>query len=257
MEIENTPILGGTAPRHAFRTAHKLAGFALCYVDSIQSGSEVQRYLDVGCGNGFITELVAPGFDEIVGIDIEDVRLQEFRSRVILRSNLRILLMSADKIDFPNEFFSLITCFEVLEHVADLDTTVQEIIRVCRRGGVIVISTPQVWFPFENHGARIGNRTYSCKIPFLPWVRPLHRRCSLARVFSSREMDRLFLSQETELLGTSYASPQFERAAARDRSWESRLLFLRDVLNRCEKIPVLRVLTGVSMLKAYRKRLRS
>ncbi len=257
MQIENTPILGGTAPRHAIRTAHKLASFALRYTDSIQSGSEVKRYLDVGCGNGFITELVAPGFDEIVGIDIEDVRLQEFRSQVILRPNCKISPMSAEKIDFPNEFFSLITCFEALEHVVDLDTTVREILRVCRRGGVIVISTPQVWFPFENHGARIGNRTYSCKIPLLPWVRPLHRKYSCARVFSSAEMDRFFLSRETELLVTSYASPQFERAAARDGSWESRLVFLRDVLDRCEKIPVLRVLTGVSMLKAYRKRLGS
>ena len=43
MQIENTPILGGTAPRHAIRTARKLASFALRYTDSIQSGFEVKR----------------------------------------------------------------------------------------------------------------------------------------------------------------------------------------------------------------------
>lgn len=227
MQIENGPVLGGTAPRNAVRTAHKLASFALRCVGSIQSRSEVKRYLDVGCGNGFITERVAPGFDEIVGIDVEHMRLEEFRSQAALGPSFKILLMSADKIDLPNESFSLITCFEVLEHVASLDMVAQEMIRLCRRRGVIVVSTPQVWFPFENHGARIGNRTYSFTIPLLRWVRPLHRKYSLARVFSSAEMDRLFLSQETELLGTSYATPQFERDATRDGSWESRLAFLR------------------------------
>ena len=67
MEIQNTPVLGGTAPRHATRTAQKLANFALGWLDSIPRNSECLRYLDVGCGNGFITELVAPSFDEVVG----------------------------------------------------------------------------------------------------------------------------------------------------------------------------------------------
>lgn len=51
----------------------------------------------------------------------------------------------------------------------------------------------------------------------------------------------------------SYASPQFERASARASSWEAKFAFLRHLLNRCETIPGSRALTGVSMLKAYRK----
>jgi 2-polyprenyl-3-methyl-5-hydroxy-6-metoxy-1,4-benzoquinol methylase len=253
MDIHNTPVLGGTAPRHAWRTAKKLASFARHWVDSIQCSSEGRRYLDVGCGNGFITELVAPGFDEVVGIDVEETRLEDFRAHAGSKSTFQILLMSAARIEFPSEFFPFITSFEVLEHVPDLDASAHEIVRVCRRGGIIVVSVPQVWFPFENHGARIGKWIYSGKVPVLPYMRPLHRKCSLARVFSSAEMDRLFLSKGMELLGTSYAPPQFERAAAQANSWESRLAFLTHILDRCEKIPVLRALTGVSMLKAYRK----
>jgi len=253
MDIQNTPVPGGTAPRHAWRTANKLAGFALRWVDSIPLGSEGRRYLDVGCGNGFITELVAPGFDKVVGIDLEEARLEDFRAHVSSNSNFQVLPMSAAKIEFPNESFPFITSFEVLEHVPDLSASVREMVRVCRRGGIIVISVPQVWFPFENHGAQIGKWLYPRKIPLLPYIRPLHRKWSLARVFSSAEMDRLFVPQGMELLGTSYASPQFERAAAQANSWESKLTFLAPFLDRCEKIPGLRALTGVSMLKAYRK----
>jgi len=255
LDNSNTPVLGGTAPRHAWGTAKKLASFALHWVDSIQSGSARQRYLDIGCGNGFITELVAPGFDDVVGIDVENTRLEDFREHAGSKSNFQILLMSAARIEFPAEFFSLITSFEVLEHVPDLDASAREMIRVCRPGGMIVISVPQVWFPFENHGARIGKWIYNGKVPILPYIRPLHRKCSLARVFSSAEMDRIFVPKGMELLGTSYATPQFERAAAKTGSWEGRLAPLKPLLNRCEGIPVLRALTGVSMLKAYRKAL--
>ena len=253
MNIQNTPVLGGTAPRHATRTAQKLAGFALGWVNSIPRNLECKRYLDVGCGNGFITELVAPSFDEVVGIDMEEERLEDFRAHVNGKPNFQILLMSAAKIEFPNEFFPFITTFEVLEHVPELAASVREMVRVCRQGGVIVVSVPQVWFPFENHGAQIGDKVYARKIPFLPYIRPLHRKYSLARVFSSAEMDRLFLSNGMELLGTSYATPQFERAGAQANAWERRFVFLRDMLNRCENIPGLRALVGVSMLKAYQK----
>jgi SAM-dependent methyltransferase len=253
MEIQNVPILGGTAPRQAWRTATKLASFARRYVGAIRSSLAVRRYLDVGCGNGFITELVSAGFDVVVGIDVEEERLDDFRAHITEKPNFEVRLMSAARIEFPVEWFSLITCFEVLEHVPDLDASVSEIVRVCVRGGVIAISVPQVWFPFENHGARIGQKTLLRKIPLLPYVRPLHRRYSLARVFSSAEMDRLFLPRGMELLGTGYASPQFERAAAHSNSWESKFVYLRGVLDRWEKVPVLRALTGASMLKAYRK----
>jgi len=248
----HTPVLGGTAPRNASRTARKLAGFASRHISPSAHWQE-RRYLDVGCGNGFVTELVGAECDEVVAIDVEPARLEDFRDHAEGSARISILLMSAASIKFPRDYFSLITCFEVLEHVPDLSSSVREICRVCKPGGAVVISVPQVWFPFENHGMRIGRRTYSCKIPLLPYVRPLHRKWSNARVFSSAEMDRLFLPNGMELLETSYASPQFERAAASVGSWESEFTFLRGFLDQCEKIPILRVLTGVSMLKAYRK----
>ena len=152
MNIQNTPVLGGTAPRHATRTAQKLAGFALGWVNSIPRNLECKRYLDVGCGNGFITELVAPSFDEVVGIDMEEERLEDFRAHVNGKPNFQILLMSAAKIEFPNEFFPFITTFEVLEHVGDWDDQRQfaaEIRRVALRG--YFITTPNRYFPIEPH----------------------------------------------------------------------------------------------------------
>ncbi len=256
MDLQHKPVLGGTAQRTATRTAKKLSDFALKHVASLQCASHAGAYLDVGCGNGFITEHVAPHFAEVVGIDIEPERLREFADYVATDPKYAILKMSADRMAFPDAYFSFITSFEVLEHVTNLTATVREMVRVCRPGGVIVVSVPQVWFPFENHGMQVGHRVFAQKIPLLPYLRPLHRRFALARVFSSAELDRLFVTQGLQLLETAYATPQFERAASRPGSWESQVMFLRPMLDKCETLPVLQQLTGVSMLKAYRKPLR-
>lgn len=253
MSFQHPPILGGTAPRNAVRTARKLSDSAIKHVSSIQNHSEMKRYLDVGCGNGFITEYVAKSFDHVVGIDVEANRLEEFRYNVNNNSKYTIFEMSSDKIEFPDKYFSFITSFEVLEHVIDIEMTVNEMIRVCDIGGVIIVSVPQIWFPFENHGVKIGNRIFEHKIPFLPYIRPLHRKYSLARVFSSTGLDNLFTTRGLRLLETAYISPQFERAGSNEHSWENRLIFLRSILEMCENIPILRVLTGVSMIKAYQK----
>lgn len=253
MHIQHVPVLGGPAPRHAHRTAGKLAGFALRFASTVSRNVSRPRYLDIGCGNGFITELIAPQFYETSGIDVEESRLREFREHIDGLRRIQAFRMSAQRMAFPDASFDFITCFEVLEHVADVRATVREIRRVCKQRGMVVLSVPQVWFPIENHGMCIGRRVFERKIPMLPYLRPLHRRFSLARVFSVTDLDRLFLPLGFEALALGYAAPQFDRAAARPGSWESRFTFLRSFLERCERIPILRALTGVSLLRAYRK----
>lgn len=240
------PVLGGTLPRGAARTAGKLTGFALRHASAYHS------YLDVGCGNGYMTEIVGADFSKVVGIDVEPERLADFREHANENGKVSILEMSASSIAFPDNSFSLVTAFEVLEHVPDPQIAASQMARVCSPGGTVVISVPQRWFPFENHGMQIGSRTYERKIPLLPYMRPLHSKWSLARIFSSSEMDSFFSTLTP--IATEYASPQFERAATKP-GWERNLRFLRGVLDRCESIPIIRALCGVSMLKAYRKNL--
>jgi len=253
MSAVDIPITGGAAPFNAVRTAGKLAGFANRFVDRIAGAPETPRYLDVGCGNGFITGFVADRFPEVHGIDMEPERLEEFRTRVAEDGKYHVEQMSASDMSFPDAHFHFITSFEVLEHVPDLDGSADDIVRVLAPGGVLVISVPQVWFPIENHGMRWRGRDIERKIPLLPYLRPLHRKYSLARVFSAGEMDRLFVSRGLQVLAKGYASPQFERAATRAGSLEGKLAFLRPLLDKSEQVPGLRALTGVSLLKAYQK----
>lgn len=249
--MEHTPVLGGPAPHAAVRTARKLAGFALRRV-ATNAHAGLGLCLDVGCGNGSITSRLASRFERVVGIDVEPDRLSEFRRNVRGDERYEILRMSADALGFSDGTFCLVSAFEVLEHVPNLRATADEMVRVCKPGGFVVISVPQVWFPFENHGIYWNGRAIHRKIPLLPYIRPLHRRFGSARLFSARDLDILFVPRGLRLVETAYAAPQFERAAA-SPSWERKFQFLRGTLDICERLPILRELTGVSMLKAYEK----
>ncbi len=250
MEIRSRPHLGSTAPTTASRTAQKLAGFAIQYVDQAPAH---RNYLDIGCGNGFITRHVDNHFDQVVGIDVEQDRLAEFRREVAEDSRYQVLEMPSEALAFADNAFHFATSFEVLEHVANVAATADEIVRVLAPGGILVVSVPQALFPIENHGIRIGEHVLERKVPLLPYIPPLHRRFSLARVFLSRELDALFEDRGLTLLETGYVAPQFERAATRSGSWEGRLTFLRAILERFETVPGIRRLVGVSMLKAFKK----
>jgi len=253
-QIIKKPDLGGTAPLNAFRTAAKLSGFAIKNLKEIKNGEKTKYYLDIGCGNGFITGFIAPHFNRIIGIDILDNELKIFRKRCKHDNKIKALKMSADNINFPDNYFSLVTAFEVLEHVGDLEKTVSEVARVTKKGGLIVISVPQILFPFENHGVRIGNKIIRKKILFLPYIPALHRKISIARVFSSRQIDKYFTSRRFEVIGKpSYIAPQFERSGANGKSWENKLRFTRNILDKVANIPVLQRLVGVSVIKVYRK----
>jgi SAM-dependent methyltransferase len=118
--------------------------------------------------------------------------------------------MSASEMQFPNDHFDTVVTIETLEHVPDLDRAADEICRVLRSGGELLITVPNRWFPFENHGARIGRWQWGGRVPLLPYWPWLHRRTALARVFRIRDLDSLFASRGLQRTTVDYAWPTFE-----------------------------------------------
>ena len=100
------------------------------------------RSLDIGCGVGFVLNYLAgPNFDlNVFGVDISDVAIREAQTRLqhVPGSPKQICVLETQTLPFEDQFFSLITCFDVLEHLdeQDIDTTISEILRVLRPGGV-------------------------------------------------------------------------------------------------------------------------
>jgi SAM-dependent methyltransferase len=168
------------------------------------------RLLDVGCGDGVFTRELGKVFREVHGIDVQDHFLARFRETVREDPRFKILNMSAAAMSFPDAFFDTIVTIETLEHVADLPRTAAEICRVLRSGGELLITVPNSWFPFENHGIRIGNWEKGGRIPLLTYWPCLHRRWAIARVFTVGDLDRLFVKNGLQRAGLGYAWPTFE-----------------------------------------------
>jgi SAM-dependent methyltransferase len=169
-----------------------------------------ERLLDVGCGDGTFTRVLDEKFREICGIDVQDTFLEQFRLAVRNDARFAIANMSASEMLFPDEHFDTVITIETLEHIPDLDGAASEICRVLRRGGELLITVPNRWFPFENHGARIGRWRRHGRVPLLTYWPWLHRRMALARVFATRDLDSLFVTRGLERKAVDYAWPTFE-----------------------------------------------
>jgi SAM-dependent methyltransferase len=83
---------------------------------------------------------------------------------------------------------------EVLEHVQDDQATVQEMVRVLRLGGRIVLFCPNRGYPFETHGIYWRGKYHFGNIPLVNYL-PSRLRDRLAphvRIYTRADLTRLF-----------------------------------------------------------------
>ena len=99
------------------------------------------RVLDVGFGEGYGAEILTGSVADYIGLDMSEDAVRHARSRYIF-SNVRFERSDATTIPFDADSFDLVLSFHVLEHVVDPDAYLEEMARVCRAGGRLVIVTP-------------------------------------------------------------------------------------------------------------------
>lgn len=97
--------------------------------------------LDVGCGDGYITNILKDRCRKIIGIDYSEEALEELRRQYV---SIECHHMSSTNLLFGSESFDKVICFELLEHLTVLQgqRTVSEILRVLKPKGMIIGSTP-------------------------------------------------------------------------------------------------------------------
>ncbi len=101
-----------------------------------------------GCGVGTYSSQIRQRYTPFVeAFDIEAERVHEARSETP-----HALVAAAEELPYPSYTFDTLLSNEVLEHVRDDRAAVQEMVRVLKPGGRIVLFTPNRWYPFETHG---------------------------------------------------------------------------------------------------------
>jgi len=107
--------------------------------------SEKELILDVGCGNARDIGLFSMIGAISVGIDISKGMIKEAREK-IGKENLdsEFLLDDATRIPFKNNIFDKVLCSETIEHIPNWEKTINEMQRVLKKGGLLVITTPNM-----------------------------------------------------------------------------------------------------------------
>lgn len=208
-------------------------------------------WLDCGCADGgYTAALVDFGADRAVGIDPDEERIRQACERERNHPVVQFLRASAESLPFPDTSFDGVLLNEVLEHVRDEVRTLQEIRRVLRPGGYVVVMSPNRWFPFEGHGMRIGQRKVNVPIPFLPWIPSvIARHFMRARNYWPHELREIVQSQGFVFRMSGFVLPVFEVYPWLPASVIRRYRSLVPVI---ERLPVVRRF-GVSNLVVAQK----
>jgi phosphatidylethanolamine/phosphatidyl-N-methylethanolamine N-methyltransferase len=98
------------------------------------------RVLEVGVGTG-LSMPAYPLHCEVTAIDLASEMLEQAEQKIIENGwrHFRLLKMDALNLDFPDNSFDYVTSFHVISVVPDPVRMMQEIHRVCRPGGKVVI----------------------------------------------------------------------------------------------------------------------
>ena len=99
--------------------------------------------LDVACGVGYGTAVLAEVARSVVGGDIDEDAVSYARTRYN-RPNVQFTVLDAESLPFEDATFDTICSFETIEHLARPEALVREAARALRPSGTFIVSTPRV-----------------------------------------------------------------------------------------------------------------
>lgn len=105
-------------------------------------------FLDAGCGEGFVTEIIARQFPglPVTGFDFNAPSVELARQK---NPGVTFQVASIYDLPFADGEFDVVGCFEVLEHLDDPRRALRELARVSRRA--LLLSVPhEPWFSVMN-----------------------------------------------------------------------------------------------------------
>jgi ubiquinone/menaquinone biosynthesis C-methylase UbiE len=176
---------------------------------------EGKTVLDVGCGFGaYGLAAEKYGAKMSVGVDIN----REYIEKSALGF---FVLADAHVLPFRDSCFDIVLMIEVLEHLSHEIEALKEARRVLKKGGLLLVTVPNRFYPFETHGMRIGcveiSNMFGIGIPFLSWTPSFVReRVERAKIYTQKQLLSLLHKQGFKPLKVEYMMPPLDRLKRRN-----------------------------------------
>ena len=95
------------------------------------------RFLDVGCGAGALLDVAKQANWQTFGVEISKTAAEYLNGR-----GDNVFEGTLEQANFSDDYFDVITCTEVIEHVDNPDKLIKEMARILSPKGVLWITTP-------------------------------------------------------------------------------------------------------------------
>jgi SAM-dependent methyltransferase len=104
-------------------------------------------YLDVGAGLGYNSLAFGENATNILTMDLR------FPENNVLKNVSKVHMVVADAhyLPFRDETFNVVSLFSVIEHVSDQQRALEDVMRVLKPCGYLVVQVPNKFFPIELH----------------------------------------------------------------------------------------------------------
>jgi SAM-dependent methyltransferase len=137
---------------------------------------EPSLYLDVGAGLGYNSLAFGENASEILAVDLR------FPQNDVLRNVDKVHMVVADAgfLPFRDGLFDVVSLFSVVEHVPDQRRSLEDVMRVLKPGGYLVVQVPNKFFPIELHSG----------LPFVFFV-PFRVRGAIFKRFGHEGLGRI------------------------------------------------------------------
>ena len=106
--------------------------------ERISSSDEV---LECACGTGMISVHIAAACKHLTATDFSDGMLNKTRERCQYINNVKVKKGDILQLDYPDESFDKVVAANVIHLLDNPEKALNELFRVCRKGGEVIIPT--------------------------------------------------------------------------------------------------------------------
>lgn len=206
--------------------------------------------LSVGCALAVELQLLKKRGFITVGLDPERSFLLEGNAKYNADDFIQAI---GESIPLRDDSFDLVLLFEVLEHVMKPEVVLREINRVLKTNGILFLTVPNRFYPFETHGIQICrkqiNNLMGIGIPFFSLAPNfLRKRLERARIYSEARVISLLRKNRFEPFIIEYLMPSLDIVQQ-----TSLAIAIRQIFRSLSKVPVVKKL-GANIMVISKKR---